>query len=177
MEQPFSHTAEELLAMADADQAMRNRSLQGGDWDSTIDHRNTSHLKELINAMGWPKISVVGKKAAEAAWLLAQHADHDPEFQARCLELMKQLPSDEVTLGNVAYLEDRVRVNGGRPQLYGTQFFGEGDSFGPRPIENPDELGVRRKKVGLQPFSKYQREIEEVHRQHQRAAAAHKKEA
>ena len=54
---------------------------------------------------GWPTISEVGEKGASAAWLLTQHADADPVFQARALRLMEPLVAQgEVSKANHAYL-------------------------------------------------------------------------
>ena len=41
---------------------------------------------------------------------------------------------------NLAYLEDRVRMFRGEPQLYGTQFVDKDGSYEPWPIEDPDSL-------------------------------------
>lgn len=146
--------ASQLLARAEKDQEMRNRAI-GTDmsgWDSTVDEDNTAYLKAHVEAHGWPTVSAVGRNASQAAWLLAQHADHDPAFQAYCLRLMQALPQNEVSLRNIAYLEDRVRVANGEPQLYGTQFYKEGDSFSPRPIEDEGHLEERRAAMGLETF-------------------------
>lgn len=164
--------ADELLKMSEVDQAMRNRAQLTDAWDATVDERNTARLKEIVASYGWPTTSMVGKEAASAAWLLVQHADHDSDFQARCLEVMRELPEVEVSQTDLAYLEDRVRVNTNKPQLYGTQFYGEGDTFGPRPIEDEASLDKRREKVGLKPFAEYKAEIEEIDRQHRQAIAS-----
>src|SRR4051812_39429466 len=117
-QEPTNTIAAELLAMSEVDQAMRNAYQITNEWDTTVDEINTARLKEIIEEKGWPSISMVGKKAAVAAWTLAQHADKDPAFQEKCLALMKELPEDEVVLWNIALFEDRVRMNTGRPQLY-----------------------------------------------------------
>jgi hypothetical protein len=53
-------------------------------------------------------------------------------------------------------LTERVRVNEGREQLYGTQFAGFKDEAGePWPIEDPRALDQRREAAGLEPFSGY----------------------
>ncbi|KAK0351541.1 hypothetical protein LTR94_024562, partial [Friedmanniomyces endolithicus] len=57
-------------------------------------------------------------RASNAAWLMAQHADRDPQFQAMMEPLVK---SGEVSLANYAYLFDRIAVGADRPQRYGTQ--------------------------------------------------------
>lgn len=131
-----SDIIDQLIRRAAADQKMRNDAIAGkAQWNASVDKENTEFLRKVIKAHGWPGISSVGHEVAHAAWTLAQHADHDPAFQTHCLELMKSLPEDEVSSANIAYLEDRVRVNHGLPQLYGTQFYKEGELFGPRPIE------------------------------------------
>src|SRR5688500_2512573 len=69
-----------------------------------IDADNTAWLAARLEEHGWPRRSEVGDKAAQAVWLLAQHADRDPEFQRRCLDLMRSLPTSEVHLVQMAML-------------------------------------------------------------------------
>ncbi len=153
----MTEITDELLARSQADQKMRNDAMAGkSEWDNSVDRENTEYLKELIGKNGWPKKSVIGDEAARAAWLLAQHADHDPDFQENCLKLMKELPDGEVDPAKVAYLEDRVLVNRGQPQIYGTQFYQDGEYFGPRPITDVETLDERRAAVGLGPFKDYE---------------------
>lgn len=168
----FQELAGELIAMSDADQAMR----KSGTWNAAVDTQNTARLKEIIAQSGWPTKTQVGALAAHRAWLLAQHADHDRDFQKACLELMKQLPPAEVAQPDIAYLEDRVRVGEGRPQIYGTQFYTDKQGgFGPLPIEAPEELEIRRKAVGLKPFSVYRKRMEEKQAIRQQKGPEHQK--
>jgi hypothetical protein len=121
-----------------------------------VDRRNTAWLDRVVRARGWPAITAVGREAAHAAWLLAQHADRRPHTQRRFLLVMREAAErGEAERKYLAYLEDRVRVNAGRPQLYGTQYTMTGEGFGPRPIEDPDGLDDRRADVGLPPMSEY----------------------
>lgn len=154
-----SKLRDELLLRAEQDQKMRRSE----EWDESVDEENTARLKEVVAQGGWPTISQVGLDASQAAWLLVQHADHDPQFQKQCLKLMKTLPDTEVSPRNIAYLEDRVRVNTDRDQLYGTQFFGQGSNFGPRPIENVEHIDERRKSMGLEPYAEYERGMMETY--------------
>jgi len=63
-----------------------------------------------------------------------------------------------VNRGHLAYLTDRVRVNEGREQVFGTQMGGfEGGVPVPRPIEDRQGLDERRAEVGLEPFDGYVR--------------------
>lgn len=121
-----------------------------------VDETNTRRMREIVDRNGWPGTDLVGEQGMEAAWLLVQHADRDPEFQARCLELMR----DAVTRGtasarNLAYLEDRVRLHQGRPQLYGTQLEVRGGRLQPFQLEDPDHVDERRSAAGLEPLAEY----------------------
>lgn len=149
-----------LLAMAEADQSMRNKSIYDLSlWDETVDKKHTAELQDIVNKFGWPTVSLVGEEASHAAWLLVQHADHDTQFQVRCLEMMKLQPVGEVRLLDVAYLDDRVRCAQGRPQLYGTQFDNPGKRFGPKTVEDRPHLDQRRKAVGLSSFKEYRKQM------------------
>jgi len=155
--------ASRLLNMKQVDQEMRGRALSSRSyWDSNVDQNNTASLKMIVRRMtGWPTISDVGAEAADAAWLIAQHADHDPEFQLECLDLMKAAPENEVPRPNIARLEDRVRLNMGKPQLYGTQFDEVYGVFIPRPIEDLYNVDDRRKAMGLGTLSEGLQEMYE----------------
>lgn len=160
--------ASSLIQRYQIDQDMRNRFIKEPDtaeWDSSIDADNTAWLQNVVDEVGWPAISDVGEEASNAAWLLVQHADHQPGFQARCLELMKSLSAGEVKLHNIAYLEDRVRVANHQPQLYGTQFIKIGDHFDAQPIENEVELEQRRAAMGLESFEANKQRMVETYGQ------------
>jgi len=161
--------AQEIREMYKQDQEMRKRALSNegiieSNEDDTLDRRNTERMKEIVDKIGWPTISRFGEEISNAAWLLVQHADQDVEFQKRCLDLIKDLPQGEVSKRNLAYLEDRARVNEGRPQLYGTQFGGEGDAYGPKPIEDPDHVDERRAALGMESLADYRNELLRVYR-------------
>lgn len=156
--------ANEILEMARRDRRMRRDVAAGkAEWDIQIDRQNSLRLKEILEDLQtWPAISQVGKKVCEATWLVAQHADHVPRFQQYCLDLMERLPGNEIDQTEIAYLEDRVRVNTDRPQLYGTQFHGSGSHFVPRPIENIGQLEARRARMGLGSFATYKEELKAI---------------
>jgi len=160
----YPEIAQELRVRRDKDQEMRERSMQNGgiietEEDDMVDIENTNRMKEIVNEIGWPTISKVGKEGSFDAWLLVQHADHDVEFQMQCLDLMKAEPEGEVNPVNIAYLEDRTRVNNGEPQIYGTQFYEHQGYYGPRPIEDQEHVDERREALGLEPMQEYERSL------------------
>jgi hypothetical protein len=63
--------------------------------------------------------------------------DHDVKFQEYCLNLMKNASDGDVLKKQIAYLTDRILVNTGKKQLYGTQFYlNKKGVYGPRPIKD-----------------------------------------
>ena len=85
------------------------------------------------------------------------HADADPGFQKKALELLNKTFADGQAQGkNVAYLTDRVRIADGLPQVYGTQLDYD-DNACPVPggIENEAEVNMRRAKFDMEPMEEY----------------------
>lgn len=70
MEAKASVLADELMRMAEADQAMRNSNMEGGPWDASVDEANTKRLEEIIDVEGWPTISRFGHNAHRPHGLL-----------------------------------------------------------------------------------------------------------
>lgn len=145
----YPQIAKDIIAMRDSDQDMREKSLEDDSWDEEVDKKNTERMKEIVEKIGWPSISKVGREASEAAWLLVQHADHDVEFQSQCLSLMQRLPVGDVSLQDVALLTDRIRVNKGLSQIYGTQFRQIDGKHVPKDIEDMGNVDKRRAEMGL----------------------------
>ncbi|MFD6756947.1 DUF6624 domain-containing protein [Micromonospora gifhornensis] len=171
--------AAELVERMDRDQQARSgvpgRALDDAfwAWACQVDVDNTAWLKQVINRYGWPRRSDVGPEAATAAWLLAQHADHDPDFQRRCLALLDEAVRDgEAKPRHLAYLTDRVLRAEGRPQRYGTQFWYGPDNAGPlqpQPIEDPEQVDDRRHSVGLDTLAEYTERLRQRESGHQPA--------
>lgn len=155
----------ELLRRRERDQAVRTGMCTRGDESHTfidklqrVDRDNTAWLRTVPRDRGWPGRSQVGEDAAAAAWLLAQHADHDPKFQRECLGLMEQaVERGEATAVELAYLTDRVLLAEGHAQRYGTQFRHEPETGEPQPapIEDPARVDELRAGVGLEPLAAY----------------------
>jgi hypothetical protein len=125
------------------------------------DHANTEWLKAIVAKQGWPRISVVGERAAGAAWLLVQHADADPAFQLRVLRLMKPLIAiNEVSKKDYAYLYDRVMLKLTGKQLYATQMRACANGRRqPQPLDDPPNVDARRKAMGLDSLADYEEQM------------------
>ncbi len=147
---PPKGSARKMVRPLDAKRAMEYRRIDG---------ENTERLRRILAEHGWPGRSRVGHQGAHNAWLIAQHADHDPAFQREALDLLTEaVARGEARPRELAYLTDRVRVNEGGEQVFGTQMkpYEHGMPV-PRPIEDPERLDERRAEVGLEPFDQYMR--------------------
>lgn len=132
---------------------------------SEIDRYNTNQMQQIIKTYGWPTVKLVGQQGAQNAWLLVQHADHNPAFQRECLDLMQPLlASEQVSKQNFAYLTDRVLLAEGKKQMYGTQFQQNAKGeWEPKPIEDPENVDKRRLAMGLNTLAEYRKMIEAMY--------------
>jgi hypothetical protein len=132
-----------LAAMTAADQPIQQR------------------LREIVRARGWPGRRLVGDDGAHAAWLLLQHADSAHQ-RAMLPVLQAATRRGDARPGDVALLDDRVRTNQGRPQLYGSQLrYPSTPGAAPtvHPIEDAACVDRRRAAVRLPPLAEYLRQM------------------
>jgi hypothetical protein len=170
---------DELLKMMRRDQKIRESLAERavpGESSSMPDeliaemrHTSRKHaerLESIVESRGrWPGRSLVGQRGAQAAFLVAQHADFDPELQAFFLKhLERAVEQGEASPRNYAYLVDRVRIAKGKKQLYGTQLVVEEGRVEPKgSIVRRNELDRRRQRMGLAPFDEYLKRFEDKH--------------
>ena len=161
----------ELLAMLKRDQAVRQRSIERpkdsviNSEMAAIDARDTARMKQIVAQRGWPSERLVGADGAGAAFLLVQHADADPTFQARCLPLLQAAAQrGEASKQDVAVLTDRVLLAQGKEQVYGSQFTWKTGKVEPRPLEDPAHVDGRRKAMGLMPLAEYRQMLIKLYR-------------
>lgn len=109
-------------------------------------------MKQILAVHGWITISKFGVDADHQAWLLIQHNDGDLFFKAGCLFVLTQLiENGQTDAQNYAYMYDRVCLNFGMKQKYGTQFMvTEDKEIVLYPYEGTlEDLNVRREKIGV----------------------------
>lgn len=119
------------------------------------DARSTAALRGLLGTYDWIDRHRFGAAVSSRAWILAQHADDHPDFQRTVLERMEpHLQTGGVRPRDYAYLWDRVAVNTGGLQRYGTQPMAQCNPDGGldlRPMEEPEAVDARRAAMGLGP--------------------------
>jgi hypothetical protein len=155
---------DELLKRMKEDQRIRLAANPDHEEWMRIDADNTAYMKTVLDKHGWPGKSMVGEDGALSAFLLVQHADADPAFQKKCLEMIiLAVENKEASASHMAYLTDRVLVADGKPQRYGTQFHSVDGKLQPRPTEDPANLDARRKSVGLPPMAEYVKQMQSMY--------------
>jgi hypothetical protein len=120
----------------------------------TIDIAMIPRLQQIAATRGsvWPTKSVVGAAGVRAVWLLAQR---DTALARTVLKRMMEAGPEESNAADVAILEDRVRLQSGRKQIYGTQFRVAADGHvSLAPMEDSAHVDLRREDAALPPFEK-----------------------
>ena len=121
-----------------------------------IDKKNIRRLEEIVAKHGWPGKKLVGEQAADAAFLIVQHAELP--YQEKYLPLLlKAADSNDVKPAHVAMLQDRVLMRQGKNQIYGSQLRSDPKTgkLELYPIEDEAHVDERRAKVGLPPLKEY----------------------
>lgn len=165
----------ELLGRLETDQEIRRALMEkqrdGRTPDSidvermvVVDTANTAWLRRVTARCGWPGRSLVGVEAANAAFLLVQHADRDTAFQARILPLLERAyAAGDADGQQVALLADRLAVARGERQLYGTQATMAAGRMVISPIADPAGVDARRARMGLPPLAVYVRLLDSLY--------------
>lgn len=166
--------ADELKSMAKMDQVAayipegKYQQLTPGQWEKFKDSVFTAHqirLEKIFDEFGYPGYDLVGAEGSSNFWLMVQHADKHIDFQTRVLEKLKVAVEQNNASGrNYGLLTDRVNLNKGEKQLYGTQV--RYNAFGqayPKPLLDSANVKQRRAAVGLEPLEDYLNKMTLMH--------------
>jgi hypothetical protein len=128
-----------------------------------VDSANLAWLKPLLQSYGWPTRAVLDSESIQAVFLLVQHADRDPAFQAAMLpKLDSAYHAGDIDGQSLALLTDRVAKAQGRPQVYGTQTTFKGREPVIDPIADSASVDARRAALGLPPLVVYKRVLDSL---------------
>lgn len=171
----FNQTlADEIAVMAEIDQVAayvpqgEYLKLSSEEWQGFKDsvfRANQIRIQAIFEEYGYPGYDLIGEAGASNFWVMVQHSDHMPEFQKAVLEKMKV----EVDAGNAdsrdyGLLVDRVKLNTGEPQVYGTQVdynFDLAQAF-PMNLAEPETVNDRRRSIGLEPIEVYLNDMSQM---------------
>lgn len=123
------------------------------------DERNRERLKEIIKENGFPTRNLVGNDAMQGIFLIIQHSDGDKEWQkSQLINIENAVKKGDMDGQSFAYLYDRIKINSGEKQLYGTQF-SKVDPVNKTvelaETEDIENLERRRMEVGMMPINMY----------------------
>ena len=150
-----------LLDMEARDQALRAELTASGGIDvryhprlEELHRAHASRLRQIIAVFGWPGLTLVGEKGAQAAWRIALHSIGEPAFMRQCRDLIDIAShAGDVPRWQFAIIDDRIRVYEGKPQRYGTQLRNGPDGLEPHPLENESRVNSMRMHAGLPPLA------------------------
>jgi len=112
-------------------------------------------VKEVIDSLGWLGKGEVGEMANEALFLTIQHS-LDPEDRVHYFPFLKSsAEKGQSNLTDMATMYDRIQVEKGEPQRYGTQSRLVNGVKVLYPIEDAEHVNRRRKKVGLKKLREF----------------------
>jgi hypothetical protein len=159
----------ELAAMVEIDQVAayipqgKYKSYSAQRWESFKDSVFTSNqhrVESLFLRHGFLGFNQVGKEGSTHFWLLVQHCDKFPAFQRKVLVAMDcEVKKANARPADYALLYDRVQVNAGLKQLFGTQVTYEvattGRAIPQIGLVDSAQVDQRRKEYGLGPWKEY----------------------
>ena len=110
-------------------------------------------LRRVLDRHGWPGRSLAGEDGADAAWMVAMHADRDAALQRRCAGLLEEaVEQGEADPRHLAALVDRVAGAEHGDQVFGTlALVRDGRPLFLVPVRDPEGLDDRRRAIGLRP--------------------------
>ena len=115
---------------------------------------NEKRLFELLDKYGWPTASEVSEFAAAGAALVINHTTYT--IRAKYFPMLEEaFKKGEAQPLRYAKMRDRLLVEEGKKQLYGTQIKFESLVREPHPINDPEYVDKRRAEIGLGPLKPY----------------------
>ena len=130
----------------------------GSGIDEGIDKENQQLVVSIIENCGFPTAEQHGSKSVEAVFLVIQHAGK--KLRETYFPLIKQsAEKGDIPWNRVALMEDRMLMDKGEKQKYGSQLRKDHGSseWEVWPIEDPENVNKRRAEVGLEPIEEYVR--------------------
>lgn len=123
---------------------------------------DSARMESVIARYGWPRTETWSAAVEKAAWFLVQHGlvnGDNGSINWNIALARRVLPDVEASVkaGNLspwhyAALYDRIQIDSGKPQRFGTQFHCVDGRFEPGTLEDLKNVDARRKTLGLEPL-------------------------
>lgn len=120
------------------------------------DSTNLASVSRILDTYGWP--SGLSDEANNAIFLVIDHSSL--KTMNKYIGLFRDaVEKGYLSMNDLVTMEDRMLMNAGKPQKYGTQAYSlvkDGKTIiYIWPVEDPDKLDALRKSVGLMPIGAY----------------------
>ena len=120
------------------------------------DSTNLASVSRILDTYGWP--SGLSDEANKAIFLVIDHSDL--KTMNKYIGLFRDaVEKGHLSMNDLVTMEDRMLMNSGKPQKYGTQAYSVSEEGKTViyiwPVEDPDKLDALRKSVGLMPIDSY----------------------
>jgi len=153
---------DELLKLKKKDQERLNKSIAEKKPDASIERirnseeNNAGRLCPILKQYGWPTTGLVGGDGVEAAFQLLRNSV--PQLKVDLLPVIVAATSvGEVSRPSFASYVDRLRLDAGLKQLFGTQATIMNGFLVLFPIEAEAQVDARRKQFEMPPLAGYLR--------------------
>jgi len=114
------------------------------------DHRNQELVISIIENCGMPTLAEVNELQMNAIWLGLQHTNK--KYRKKYFpQIEKAVNEGDLSKSQFALMKDRILMDEGKPQLYGSQIK-NGKLY---KLDLPETVNERRKEMGLQPIEEY----------------------
>lgn len=118
--------------------------------DKESDFQNLVIISNFIDQCGIPTLNQVNDVQMAGIWAVLQHSN-----SKYVLKYMPQLEAaannGDIKWGTIAMMKDRVLMEQGKPQVFGTQIL-NGQLY---KLKDPEYVNKRRKAIGMDPIEDY----------------------
>ena len=166
----YNAVTKQLLTIDELDQQYRNQiddiEIKYGKQSEEIktlyahmhqaDSINLIQVEAIIEKYGWLGYNEIGSQANSTLFMVIQHSNL--KTWQKYLPIMKAaVRNGKAKSKELALLEDRLDLNEGKKQNYGSQIFWSFDKnkYLILPLNDPDNVDKRRAEVGLSPLAEY----------------------
>ena len=122
---------------------------EGVEYNAMVDHKNLELVISIDQVCGLP-VGIENRKQINIIWLIVQHssAEYRKRYISYFVEANKAGTIDD---GSVALMIDRMAMDDGKPQTYGSQLIGN-KLYN---LKDASTVDQRRASVGLEPLKDY----------------------
>jgi len=125
---------------------------------------NTAELCSIIKQYGWPTRDLVGDDGAQSMFFVMRNSATDQLQRDLLPVIIAAVKKGEITKSSFATYIDRLRINVGLKQIFGTQATIRDSFLVLYPITDEQHIDARRKQYELPPLKIYLRGLELLYR-------------